>query len=40
MLTAQDALIVNQRAVADLQTRAFLLDIALTRALGGGFTAA
>ncbi|MBP6547041.1 MAG: efflux transporter outer membrane subunit, partial [Phenylobacterium sp.] len=40
VLTAQDALIVNQRAVADLQTRAFLLDIALTRALGGGFTAA
>ncbi|CAN5858495.1 multidrug efflux MFS transporter outer membrane subunit VceC [soil metagenome] len=40
VLTAQDALIVNQRAVADLQTRAFLLDIALTRALGGGFSAA
>ena len=40
VLTAQDALIVNQRAVADLQARAFLLDIALTRALGGGFAAA
>lgn len=40
VLTAQDALITNQRAVADLQTRAFLLDVALTRALGGGFAAA
>ncbi|WP_421930613.1 efflux transporter outer membrane subunit [Phenylobacterium sp.] len=40
VLTAQDALIANQRTVADLQTRAFLLDIALTRALGGGFAAA
>ncbi len=37
VLTAEDALIVDQRAVADLQARAFLLDIALTRALGGGF---
>jgi NodT family efflux transporter outer membrane factor (OMF) lipoprotein len=40
VLTAEDALIADQRAVADLQARAFLLDIDLTRALGGGFTAA
>jgi NodT family efflux transporter outer membrane factor (OMF) lipoprotein len=40
VLTAEDALIADQRVVADLQTRAFLLDIALTRALGGGFQAA
>jgi len=40
VLTAEDALIADQRAVADLQARAFLLDIALTRALGGGFQSA
>jgi len=40
VLTAEDALIADQRTVADLQTRAFLLDIALTRALGGGFQSA
>ena len=40
VLTAEDALIADQRAVADLQARAFLLDIALTRALGGGFKSA
>ncbi len=40
VLTAEDALIVDQRVVADLQARAFLLDIALTRALGGGFKSA
>jgi NodT family efflux transporter outer membrane factor (OMF) lipoprotein len=40
VLTAEDALIADQRAVADLQARAFLLDIALTRALGGGFRSA
>jgi outer membrane protein TolC len=40
VLTAEDALIANRRAVADLQTRAFSLDIALTRALGGGFQSA
>jgi NodT family efflux transporter outer membrane factor (OMF) lipoprotein len=39
VLTAEDALIADQQAVADLQARAFLLDIALTRALGGGFKA-
>jgi len=40
VLTAEDALIANRRAVADLETRAFSLDVALTRALGGGFAAA
>jgi len=40
VLSAEDALIANRRAVADLETRAFALDVALTRALGGGFTAA
>jgi NodT family efflux transporter outer membrane factor (OMF) lipoprotein len=40
VLTAEDVLIADQRAVADLQARAFLLDIALTRALGGGFKSA
>ena len=40
VLTAEDSLIANRRAVADLQTRAFALDIDLVRALGGGFQAA
>ena len=40
VLTAEDAMIADQRAVADLETRAFTLDIALVRALGGGFRAA
>jgi outer membrane protein TolC len=39
VLTAQDALIANWRTVADLESRAFTLDIALVRALGGGFHA-
>jgi NodT family efflux transporter outer membrane factor (OMF) lipoprotein len=39
VLRAEDSLIANRRAVADLQTRAFFLDVALVRALGGGFTA-
>jgi NodT family efflux transporter outer membrane factor (OMF) lipoprotein len=39
VLTAEDALINNQRALADLRTRAFSLDVALVRALGGGFQA-
>jgi NodT family efflux transporter outer membrane factor (OMF) lipoprotein len=37
VLTAQDALIGAARTVADLETRAFTLDVALVRALGGGF---
>jgi NodT family efflux transporter outer membrane factor (OMF) lipoprotein len=39
VLTAEDALISNRRAVADLETRAFTLDVALIRALGGGYRA-
>ncbi len=37
VLTAEDALIAARRTVASLQTRAFALDVALIRALGGGF---
>jgi outer membrane protein TolC len=40
VLTAEDAMIANQRSLADLETRAFTLDVALVRALGGGFRAA
>jgi NodT family efflux transporter outer membrane factor (OMF) lipoprotein len=39
VLTAEDALITNRRAVADLETRAFVLNVALVRALGGGYRA-
>jgi NodT family efflux transporter outer membrane factor (OMF) lipoprotein len=39
VLTAENAMIVDQRTVADLEARAFTLDIALVRALGGGFHA-
>ncbi len=38
VLRAEDSLIASRRALADLRTRAFTLDIALIRALGGGFT--
>ncbi len=37
VLGAEDALISARRTVAALQTRAFGLDVALVRALGGGF---
>lgn len=37
VLTAQDALISTQRVLAAIETRALVLDIALVRALGGGF---
>ena len=37
VLATEDSLISNRRAVADLQTRAFTLDVALIRALGGGY---
>jgi NodT family efflux transporter outer membrane factor (OMF) lipoprotein len=40
VLTAENAMISNQRGLADLETRAFTLDVALVRALGGGFRAA
>lgn len=39
VLTAEEALLANRRNVADLEARAFALDVALVRALGGGFTA-
>jgi len=37
VLTAEDALIQSHRVVASLEARAFTLDIALIRALGGGY---
>lgn len=37
VLAAEDSLISARRTVASLQTRAFTLDVALIRALGGGF---
>jgi NodT family efflux transporter outer membrane factor (OMF) lipoprotein len=37
VLVAEDALISFQRAQAELETRALILDVALVRALGGGF---
>ncbi|MDB5688322.1 MAG: nodT [Sphingomonas bacterium] len=37
VLTAEDALLDRRRASADLAARAFSLDVALARALGGGF---
>ena len=40
VLTAENTMIVNQQVVADLQARAFTLDVALVHALGGGFHAA
>jgi len=39
VLSAEDAVIAQRRAFADAQARVFTLDIALTRALGGGFVA-
>lgn len=37
VLSAEDALIESRRAVAILEARAFTLDVALIRALGGGY---
>jgi len=37
VLTAEDRLIGDRRTLADLQARAFTLDIGLMRALGGGY---
>jgi len=39
VLTAEDALVASRRVVAQHQTRALTLHIALVRALGGGFHA-
>ncbi|HEX3917818.1 MAG TPA: efflux transporter outer membrane subunit [Caulobacteraceae bacterium] len=40
VLTAENAVIDERRAFADAQTRVFSLDIALVRALGGGYAGA
>ena len=40
VLTVEDRLLTARQAVADLDARAFALDVALIRALGGGFTTA
>jgi NodT family efflux transporter outer membrane factor (OMF) lipoprotein len=39
VLTAEDVLVSARRALADIETRALVLDVALVRALGGGFKA-
>lgn len=39
VLTAEDQLISARRAQAEIETRALVLDVALVRALGGGFQA-
>ena len=39
VLTAEDALLGSQRALVNLQSRAFSLDVALIHALGGGYQA-
>ena len=38
VLTAEDELITAQRSEAELESRALILDVALVRALGGGFS--
>jgi NodT family efflux transporter outer membrane factor (OMF) lipoprotein len=38
VLSAQDDLLANLRAQSDLQSRSFALDVALVRALGGGYS--
>lgn len=37
VLYAEDLLLNNQRILTSLQSRAFTLDVALQRALGGGY---
>ena len=39
VLLAEDAMLQSRRTVAELEARAFTLDIALVKALGGGFSA-
>lgn len=39
VLIAEDARISAERSLADIETRALVLDVALVRALGGGFQA-
>lgn len=40
VLSAEDVLLGNLRSLSDLQSRAFTLDVALVRALGGGYPSA
>ena len=40
VLSAEEGVLAARRNVAELEARAFILDIALIRALGGGFAAA
>lgn len=37
VLSAEDELVTAKRSLADIETRALVLDVALVRALGGGF---
>lgn len=39
VLTAEDRILIERRSVADLEARAFSQNVALIRALGGGFVA-
>jgi len=38
VLSAEDYLLANLRTQSDLQSRSFILDVALVRALGGGYS--
>ncbi|WP_114393864.1 efflux transporter outer membrane subunit [Oleisolibacter albus] len=38
VLSTEEGLLAQRRTVADLEARAFILDVDLVRALGGGFT--
>ncbi|MEP9359638.1 efflux transporter outer membrane subunit [Sphingomonas sp. KR3-1] len=38
VLSAEQSVLLNRQIVADLEARAFTLDVQLVRALGGGFT--
>jgi outer membrane protein TolC len=40
VLSAEDQLISAERGLADVETRAMVLDVALVRTLGGGFQSA
>ena len=37
VLRAEDSVVVNRQSLADIKARAFVLDVAMIRALGGGF---
>ena len=38
VLSAEDSLLSGMRALTDLQSRSFALDVALVKALGGGYS--